>query len=296
MTDKITIQWLSADGMVRGEADGEQSATLRPAEYAPGDRLVFSGARYLWVRVAEGVKESMVFLPECRFTYPIPQDEQAIQGFAPGTFAGAQTVTARRAERSEISAYRNLALNPADRRLAEEVVDPDAPEWSNPTNSEAVAGRLVECFPHAYANRVTRNEGCFYARNAIDGLSNKGGHGVYPFHSWGGAVHKDLSLTVYFGRAVTVDKIILHLRSDYGLNDKGQEHDTYWNVAILEFSDGSEVEIHPEKTGDPQEFPFAPRETTFLKFKRMDPVQVETSLNFAALNEIEVWGTDSNSL
>lgn len=292
MSERITIQWLSADGARKGEASGEGVVTLTSAGYAPGDVLSISGPHHLWLQVTQSVMESMVYLPDGRFTFPIPYDEEAVRGFAPGAFEGTQTVTARPAEKDDIAAYRNLALNPADRRLPEEVVDPDAPEWSNPTNSEAVANGLVHCFPHAYANRVTRNEGCFYARNAIDGLSTKGGHGDYPFHSWGGAVHKDLSLTVYFGRTVNIDKIVLHLRSDYSLNEQGQEHDTYWNVAILEFSDGTEVEIHPEKTGDPQEFPFTPRKTDWLKFKRMDPVQIEASQNFAALNEIEVWGSE----
>ena len=65
------------------------------------------------------------------------------------------------AAESELKEYRNLCLNPFDYRLACEVVDPDAPEWSNPTDSKAIELGEVKAYPHAYANRVTRNEGLF---------------------------------------------------------------------------------------------------------------------------------------
>lgn len=39
----------------------------------------------------------------------------------------------------------------------------------------------VAAYPHAYANRVTRNEVSFFARNAIDGRTESNGHGTsYP--------------------------------------------------------------------------------------------------------------------
>lgn len=288
----IQIQCIGADGQVRAQADGPDGAVLAVAGYQPGDALVFSGPEFMKIKVSEGVAHSIVYAPDGNFTFPIPQDDMALMGFAPGQFEGTQVVSARAATADELSAYRNLALNPVDRRYADEVVDPDAPEYGNPTDSVRYTEGTIPYFPHAYANRVTRNEGCFYARNAIDGISTQGGHGSYPYHSWGGAVHKDLTLTVYFGRMVRADKIVLCLRSDYSLNDKGQEHDTYWNTAIIEFSDGTFMEIHPQKTGEPQEFPFDARDTEWVKLKRLDPVQHDGSLNFAALNEIEVWGTE----
>ena len=40
------------------------------------------------------------------------------------------------------------------------------------------------CYPHAYANYVTRGEPCFFERNAIDGVLENKGHGNFPYHSW----------------------------------------------------------------------------------------------------------------
>ena len=62
-------------------------------------------------------------------------------------------------------------------------------------------------FPHAYANFVTREEPCFYARNAIDGVINNQGHGNYPFHSWAGGARNDLEYTLDFGKEVEFDKL-----------------------------------------------------------------------------------------
>ena len=289
----ITIARLDASGVQQQESKGTDTAVLQVAAYAAGDSVRFTaeGTAFVWICIAEGVKEALIYLPGGSYRFPIPTGE-ALAGFAPGTFDGAQTVTARAATQEEIHTYRNLALNPLDVRLKAEMVDPDAPEWSNPTNSAAMEQGLVTGYPHAYANRVTRNEGCFYARNAIDGVITAGGHGPWPYHSWGGAVHEDLSYTVYFGRTVEVDKMVLYLRSDYGLNELGQEHDTYWHTAILEFSDHSELEIHPVKTGDAQTFAFPAIETDWVKFKRMDPFRTDKSLNFAALMQIEFWGRD----
>ena len=50
-------------------------------------------------------------------------------------------------------------------------------------DSQAIS--QVSAFPHAYANRVTRNEADFYARNAIDGCKDGTNHGNYPYQSWG---------------------------------------------------------------------------------------------------------------
>ena len=247
--------------------------------------------KFVWAKVGTQMKESIIYVTGGSFTFPIPSGESK-RGFAPDAFEGEQPITLRAASKEDLLAYRNLALNPLDTRLPEEVNDPDAPEWSNPSDSCAVKEGKIVAFPHAYANRTTRNEGCFYARNAIDGNAVQGGHGDYPYHSWGGAVHEDLSLTVYFGRQVLADNLALYLRSDYACNDKGQEHDTYWHTAMIEFSDGEMMEIKPVKTGDAQYFPFPQRKTEWVKLQRLDPYWTDKSMNFAALNQIEVWGKD----
>lgn len=287
----LTIKQVAKDGREVRIASGKQDAVLTIPAYEEGDQLVFAAEpkQYIWVNLAAGVTESMLYLPEGEFAFPIPMGE-ALRGFAPGTFSGEQTVSVRAAQQAEIDQYRNLCLNALDIRLPSEVVDPDAPEWSNPTDSQAVANGEVKAYPHAYANRVTRNEGCFYARNAIDGIATPGGHGDYPYHSWGGAVHEDLTLAVYFGRTVTADKLVLCLRSDYNKDAQGREHDTYWHTALIELSDGYRTEIKLQKSAEGQVFDLGEHQTEWLKLSRLDPLQHDGSLNFAALNQIELWG------
>lgn len=290
---KITIQQLRSSGEVFAEAEGTESVVYHTDAYQQGDALRFclEDCQYIWIKISDAVAESMVYIPEGTFVFPIPEGE-ALRGFQPGTFDGPQTVEARPASEADRKTYRNLCLNPFDYRMPSEVVDPDAPEWSNPTDSKAIDDGEIKAFPHAYANRVTRNEGCFYARNAIDGMSVPGGHGDYPYHSWGGAVHEDLTLAVYFGREVKVDKLVLSLRSDYHVDGEGREHDTYWHTALIELSDGYKTEIHPQKSPDGQVFALGEHVTSWVKLSRLDPLQHAGSLNFAALNQIELWGTE----
>ena len=289
---KLSIQQINADGDTIQSVSGENEAVLTTDGYGTGDKLVFrtEGTPYVWISLHEAVAEAILYIPDGKFVFAIPKGE-ALRGFAPGTFDGSQRVTIRCAEK-DIHTYRNLCLNPLDFRVPDEVVDPDAPEWGNPNDSAAVERGEILAYPHAYANRVTRNEGCFYARNAIDGISTPNGHGNYPFHSWGGAVHEDLTLAVYFGRPVKADKLVLFLRSDYNLDDQGREHDTYWHTALVEFSDGFKTEIHPQKKAEGQIFDLGEHTTSWLKLSRLDPLQHEKSLNFAALNQIELWGKD----
>ncbi len=290
---KITIRQLRKNGEVIASAEGQTSVIYQTDAYNEGDCLEFllEGCQYIWIKISDSVAESIVYIPEGKFVFPIPVGE-ALRGFKPGMFEGAQIVEARAASEEDLKTYRNLCLNPYDYRVQSEVVDPDAPEWSNPTNSKAVEDGEIKAFPHAYANRVTRNEGCFYARNAIDGMSEPGGHGDYPYHSWGGAVHEDLTLAVYFGREVKADKLVLSLRSDYHVDGEGREHDTYWHTALIELSDGFKTEIHPQKSSEGQVFELGGHVTSWLKLSRLDPLQHDESLNFAALNQIELWGTE----
>lgn len=289
----LTIEHVNMEGSVITSASGEQEATLHTAGYSEGDRLVFrtGDANYVAVKVHQDVAEAIIYVKGGVFDFPIPSG-QALRGFAPDTFAGEQTVTMRIPTEEEKHTYRNLCLNPLDYRVESEIVDPDAPEWSNPTDSKAVENGEIPAYPHVYANRVTRNEGCFYARNAIDGIIEPAGHGNYPYHSWGGAVHEDLTLKVYFGRPVELDKLVLHLRADYALNDKGQEHDTFWHTALIELSDGFSQEIKPQKSDSGQVFEIGNHTAEWFKLSRLDPLQHEGSQNFAALTQIELYGKD----
>ncbi len=257
------------------------------------ERIVVESAseKYLHISWKNVIKDFIIYIPNGKFEFPIP-DIQGRRGFEQGVFEKDNLLEIRPATRDELQSYRNLCLNPLDYRVKEEIVDPDAPDWANPTDSSAVSEGIIEAFPHAYANRVTRNEGCFYARNAIDGISAPGGHGCYPYHSWGGAVHEDLTLAIYFGRKVRADKVGLCLRSDYNKYIDDKEHDTYWHTALVELSDGFKMEINPKKLAETQYFGLGKHITTYLKLSRLDPLQHSQSENFAALNQIEVWGTD----
>ena len=73
----------------------------------------------------------------------------------------------------------------------------------------------MKYFPHASANFVTREDPCFYERNAIDGVMNNQGHGAYPYHSWAGGARNDLEFFLDFGRDVEIDKLVFFLRADF---------------------------------------------------------------------------------
>lgn len=243
--------------------------------------------KYIKICIAPAAYESTVYVPEGVFEFELPHGAR-LCGFENGVFDGELTVYAAKAELE----YRDLALNPYDIFTDGEVVPWDAPEWTNPEQSPAFEKGEIKSFPHAFASRVTRDEGCFYARNAIDGKSGTGGHGNYPFHSWGGGVHDDLSIAVYFGRRVLADKLLLNLRSDYSIDAEGLEHDTYWKSASLLFSDGSEITVEPKKTAEDQIFEFEPHETEWVILKKLVPYVNPQGRNFAALNRIGIFGKE----
>lgn len=287
----LKIEQINSDNKVVAIAEGENEAVLNTV-YEDGDALVFTtDEKYISVKIHNDVKETILYIPDGSFKFPIPVG-QALAGFATGTFEGEQTVSVRVTPTEELGEYRNLALNPLDYRVESEIVDPDAEEWSNPTNSPAIEQGEITAYPHVYANRVTRNEGCFYARNAVDGFINQSGHGNYPYHSWGGAVHEDLTFAVYFGRPVKVDKLVLYLRADFALDAEGREHDTYWHTARIELSDGYDVEINPKKSDSGQEFYLGEHTTEWLKLSRLDPYRSDMSLNYAALTQLEIMGKE----
>ena len=95
----LTIKQVAKDGREVRIASGKQDAVLTIPAYEEGDRLVFAAEpkQYIWVNLAAGVTESMLYLPEGEFAFPIPMGE-ALRGFAPGTFSGEQTVSVRAAQ------------------------------------------------------------------------------------------------------------------------------------------------------------------------------------------------------
>ncbi len=251
---------LNACGIERA---GEDIRLVIEREYGPGDEIALSAdepGRHAVIRFDETLPPTLVYLAGPEFRFPVPFGE-ARAGYSPRAFAGTRhLVSARYATAAEISAYRNLALNPHD------------------TSSNGAA------FPHAEANAVTRGENAFAARNAVDGLTANDGHGEWPWTSWG--INRDprACLTVRFGRPVTVDRAAVYLRADF-------PHDAWWRSGVLLFSDGGEVPLALEKTGAAQEFAFSARKTEWVRLERL--VKADDPSPFPALTQLGLYGTEA---
>lgn len=264
---------------------------LTCGEFNDGDRVyVQSDVQYFYVKIGT-LNETLVYSPSGEFEFYIPKNGAARNVYPTGTFtASSNTINVRPATDEEIAAYRNLAVNVYDFRLADEVQSDTLPTAALKSNSVSTANGDILSFPHAYANRVTRNEDNYLARNAIDGNTVTSGHGAYPKESYGGGLYDDLEYTVYLGREVSVDRATLYLRADYS---GSPAHDTYWKSVTLAFSDGSEVTVSPERNGTAQSFTFPSRETTYVKLKNLVRDTSAASQNYAALSELEVYGSDT---
>jgi hypothetical protein len=238
-------------------------------EYQPGDRIVFNGPRRMAVRMDDTVPECLIYSPEGspgNLTYEIPYgraEQQTGSAYAPETFVGtSHRVRFRSLNKHELSAYRNLALNPCD--LPRQQQQP------------------AQFFPHASSNSVSRSLFDFEARNAIDGSSQNGHHGVWPYESWGPQLRTDIWWKLDFGRLVKLDKVRLMVRADY-------PHDSYWKSAEVEFSDGSRVPLRIEGSAAFQEFHFSARRVSWLRIAQVVP---EDASKWCSFIEVEAWGKD----
>lgn len=269
------------------ESSSEASVTI-PGGNGGKVITVETETKYLWLQLIDIKEKAIIYIPDGKYEFVIPEG-QATCGFEAGIFEKDFVFSARVAIEDDIFSYRNLAINPLDMQFDSEVTVFDAENYVNPIDSAAIKNGEVKGYPHIYGNRVTRHEGSFYARNVIDGISTQGGHGDYPYHSWGTSQYEDATIIIYFGRKIITDKVCLALRNDYALLPNGVEHDTYWVSATLEFSDGTEVKIYPVKTGDYQEFSFPEKEVEWVRLKELVPERWD---NFASLNQIKVMGRD----
>lgn len=159
----------------------------------------------------------------------------------------------------KINGRRNIACNPADLRGE------------------------TDFFPHITANVETRNEACFCARNAINGLHCNNYHGEWPFGSWGIGAREDAWCRIDFGREVTVDAMALILRADF-------PHDAYWVSGHVVLSDGAEVAFDLQKTGERQIIPLGKHTVRWMRLERMQKSDDPSA--FPALTEWEVYGCD----
>lgn len=238
-------------------------------EYQPGDRILLNGPQRMAMRLDESMPECLVYIPNSSqgsASYEIPyghEEKETGSAYAPESFAGkSHRVTVRTLNKKELTGYRNLALNPCDLQQTEQA--------------------STQIFPHASTNSVSRSLYDFAARNAIDGATQNGHHGVWPYQSWGPQLRTDLWWKLDFGRLVELDKIHLMVRADF-------PHDSYWRSADVEFSDGSRVPVKIGSAAEFQDFSFAKRRVSWLRITNLVP---EDPAKWCSFIEVEAWGRD----
>lgn len=286
-SDDVSIKLTRGRNIIgSGEGKLEYAGALQAGDVVS----VMSDYRYIKLNLFDKLGEAIVYAPTGEFSFRVPED---ISAYDSATFSGAkQTFTAYPAEDTDLSASRNLAANPYDYIYDIEHTQHDIPDAVWFKDSTAVAEGEVLTYPHAYANRVTRNEATFMARNAIDGKTVSNGHGNYPYQSWGYNNYDDAEFCVYFGREVKLNKLEFVLRADYSGTP---EHDTYWEKVTAEFSDGSTKECTLSKSGAKQSISLGDVTTTYVRLKNPIRKVSANSQMFAALTELEVWGTEKSA-
>ena len=232
-------------------------------EFCEGDRwrVELCDGEFVKLQLAESMAESLVYVPDGSFEFKIPFGRERQACYAPGTFDGENhRVRVSEPTEAEIYGERKISLNSHDRH--------NVPKY----------------FPHAVANFVTREDPCFYERNAIDGITENRGHGIFPYHSWGGGLREDLEYEVRFGMQTEVSEVTVFIRADF-------PHDTFWQEMDIEFSDGYREHITLEGKCEGQSFKVEPRLTEYVKLTGFKQKRLEDgSLSFAALSQLEVTG------
>lgn len=256
----IRIEIVSNSGEVLFAAKGNRIDTVYTGEYKQGDEIVISkrDISFLSIKLDDTLKDSIIFTESGNIRFPVPFGELR-RGYDKSAFTGNRhRIIVYEPKESEIYALRNIALNSHDLRGQKRF------------------------FPHAYANLVTRDDPCFFERNAIDGVIQNTGHGDYPYHSWAGGAREDLEYYIDFGTEVQIEKLIFYLRADF-------PHDTYWKSLQIEFDDKSREKVKFSKTDEGQEYILPVRKTS-RKIHFTDFKQAEFPFSWAALAGVEVYG------
>lgn len=259
MSLKLEILDKNNDTVSAAEEDN-RVLLIHTLEYQEGDKIIFScgDPGFYFLRLDDAVATTLVYVKE-RVEFHIPFGRWERIRYSPRAFTNVMhLLTAEVADPSQVAARRNLALNPLDQH--------------------GTAGM----WPHAVANAETQQGSLFIACNTIDGICASCHHYPYPYQSWGTNKEPNAALTVEFGVPVTIDELILTLRADY-------PHDSHWTKGTVEFSDGSREVLAFEKSGQPQHFRIPSRTVTSLTLKEL--VKAEDDSEFAALTQIEAWGT-----
>ena len=256
----IQVSIVNSEGEVLQTIKNDSVDFTYNAEYAEGDKIVINkkDTDHLAVRLDEYIKESVIYSESNQIVFEIPFGALKA-GYDKKAFSGDKH-RIRVYEPSEDVKYglRNIALNSHDKRGQKKY------------------------YPHADANLVTREEVCFFERNAIDGVCENKSHGGYPYHSWAGGAREDLEYYIDFGTNVEVEKLTFFLRADF-------PHDTYWKSVDVEFDDGTRETANFTKTADGQDLVLnevkITRKLHITNFK-----QATLPFSWAALSQIEVYG------
>jgi len=259
----IFLKLVDKHGNILADTSGINVDFTFDRVYEEGDKLIVKlkdCGEFIWMKLDESLKESIVLVPDKIFEYTVPFGLELIAYDEASFKKPTHRVTLREATDEEAFGSRIISENSADRHGV---------------------GRY---FPHARANFVTRNDPVFFERNAIDGVINQNGHGIYPYHSWAGGAREDLEFYIDFGAEVEVEKIDFFLRADFA-----NDHDTYWKSIDVEFDDGQIAYGQFEKpTGGQTLMLDEPKVTKTLHFTNFK--QVSYPLSFAGLSQVQVYG------
>ena len=259
----INLKLIRQNGDVKFRAHGFDIDERFTGEYEEGDkwRLEVSNTEFVKMQLDETLAPAIVYIPDGVFEFIVPFGRERKACYAPEAFGGEDhRVRASEPDEPEIYGERLISQNSHDRH------------------------NIHKYFPHAVANFVTREDPCFFERNAIDGVLDNSNHGFYPYHSWGGGLREDLEFEIRFGTPVEINRVVIFLRADF-------PHDTYWKEADLEFSDGTSIHCDLKGVAEGQEITFEPKVTEFVKLTGFKQQRLEDgSLSFAALSQMEVYG------
>ncbi len=263
MIDIINLKLIRENGDVKFKAYGNEIDEHFHGKYEPGDkfRVELCDSSFVKLKLDPTLADSIVYVPDGTFEFILPFGRERVDCYAPGAFDGDDhRIVVSEPTDAEIYEYRCISLNSHDRH--------NVPKY----------------YPHAVANFVTREEPCFFERNAIDGVIDNSNHGSYPYHSWGGGLREDLEFEIHFGTEIEATHVVLYLRADF-------PHDTYWKECDVEFSDGSKVHAELIGTAEGQVVAFDTKVTEMVKLTGFKQQRLEDgSLSFAALTQMEVYG------
>lgn len=267
---ELKIEYYSDDQIVKEQTgNGNVELTLEN-KYGNKDRIKITlpeGEKYLFFNMDANVKEALIYVPDSVYEYEISNRvlQNMPETLAPNkpTTNATPTIKARIASKEDLSATKNIALNPYD------------------------TGKNETSFPHASAGNTfgKGNNPEFDPRCAIDGFTLNTGHGGYPVQSWGpdsSVPNDNLWYQIDFGREVEVSSVSIFIRADF-------PHDTYLKGAVLEFSDGTTKDITLEKKKEPQVIEIDNVKTNSVRIKDFDKA-INT---WVAFTEVEVYGKEA---